>query len=1049
MAVPEKARITLFPSGFFCLRTHLLSTTVLSELGDPALGTVASIRTRLAALLAEPRIREALFLASPSLEESLQFWQGDPTSDRGQRAERALVKYLARMASRPTPFGLFAAVATGEIGPVTRLDVPPAGSTTRTTRLDNEYLFKLTAALQKEGSRAGALRYSPNDTRFAAGSGWRYVEARPAKVGHTFHLVEVADSGPLHLLLDGASIPGGRTRDELTASLVEDGIKAPQATRFVDQVIESQLLLSNLGVQVTGTAAAEHLAAHLAGTPEGAAPLEAALAAIRALDSSPAPNSPATYRAIATGLAALPLEPELPRLFQVDLVRPAAGTLGSPVIQELQRGADLLYRLTPHSEDPLTAFAVAFQDRYEGRAVPLLEALDAESGLGNRFGASADPSPLLAGLPLGRYEAPRITWGAREDYLLQRTSALAAAGAIEWELDSADLEALTVERTTPIPDAVAAMATIAAPSETAVSRGEFQLHLQSFDGPSGARLLGRFCHADPALEAQVRQHLRAEEALDPDAIFAEIVHLPEGRIGNVICRPALREYEITFAGRSGLPPERQIPASDLMLSLRDGRLDLHSRRLGRRIIPRLTTAHNFSRGLTAYRFLCQLQMQGTVPFLLWQWGALAASAFLPRVRHGRLVLSLARWTLSKAEIKSLQQGDEAARAAAMAALRQARRLPRWVVLREADNRLPVDLENPLAVEMLVHELHEWPSAILEEHWPDEDRLLATGPEGRFRHEVIVPFSTRREPRPAVVAGSGAAPAVRRFAPGSEWLYLKLYGSPVAADATLVELVAPLSARWSAKGVDRWFFLRYGDPEQHLRWRLHGEPALLQRKVWPAIQKALEPLLETGIVRRVQLDTYEREVERYGGPAAIEWAEQLFHHDSIAVSEMLAQLEPGDGGMDERWQLALRGSDQLMADFGLDCPARLALLDRLAAYGSVPAPDSHLRQQLSGKFRERRSTVESILNRAHDATSPLAPGFEILTQRSSANAPAVAGLRDLAGKGALSERIEGIVCSLVHMQVNRLLRESPNAHETVIYDWLRRVYQSQAARERSG
>jgi thiopeptide-type bacteriocin biosynthesis protein len=516
----------------------------------------------------------------------------------------------------------------------------------------------------------------------------------------------------------------------------------------------------------------------------------------------------------------------------------------------------------------------------------------------------------------------------------------------------------------------------------------------------------------------------------------------------VICRPALREYEITFAGHSGLPPAQQIPASDLMLSLRDGRLELHSARLGRRIIPRLTTAHNFGRGLTAYRFLCQLQMQGTLGVLLWQWGPLAASAFLPRVRHGRIVLSLARWTLSKAEIASLHAGDRVAQGRAMTTLRQARGLPRWVVLREADNRLPVDLDNPLAVEMLLHELHEWPSAVLEELWPEDDRLLASGPEGQFRHELIVPFTTREEPRRAAPSlPVSAAPVLRRFTPGSEWLYLKLYCSPVAADTILIDLVGPQSARWSARGVDRWFFLRYQDPEPHLRWRMHGDPQLLQRKVWPAIQKALEPLLQAGAVRRIQLDTYEREVERYGGSAAIEVAEQLFHHDSIAVTGLLGQLEPGDAGLEERWQLALRGSDQLMDDFGLDRATRLSLLERMAAYGSVPVPDSYLRQQLSGKFRARRSTVERVLDRTQDGASPLAPGFEILAQRSAAHASGVTGLQGLAVQGALSESLENIVGSLIHMQVNRLLRESPNAHETVLYDWLRRVYQSQLAREK--
>ena len=92
----------------------------------------------------------------------------------------------------------------------------------------------------------------------------------------------------------------------------------------------------------------------------------------------------------------------------------------------------------------------------------------------------------------------------------------------------------------PLPDSFAVMAAVAAASEEALARGEFRVRLDGVSGPSGARLLGRFCHADPELHQHVAQHVRAEEALQPDAVFAEIVHLPEGRMGNILARPILR-----------------------------------------------------------------------------------------------------------------------------------------------------------------------------------------------------------------------------------------------------------------------------------------------------------------------------------------------------------------------------------------------------------------------------------------------------------------------------------------------------------------------------
>ena len=56
------------------------------------------------------------------------------------------------------------------------------------------------------------------------------------------------------------------------------------------------------------------------------------------------------------------------------------------------------------------------------------------------------------------------------------------------------------------------------------------------------------------------------------------------------------------------------------------------------------------------------------------------------------------------------------------------------------------------------------------------------------------------------------------------------------------------------------------------------------------------LLEDGQLWRLQLDTYEREVERYGGPEGMVLAERLFQADSEAVLEIVEQYpEDARGG----------------------------------------------------------------------------------------------------------------------------------------------------------
>src|SRR5262249_37940912 len=249
----------------------------------------------------------------------------------------------------------------------------------------------------------------------------------------------------------------------------------------------------------------------------------------------------------------------------VDMVKPAAATLGARVVADIAHALGQLARISRGGDSSIDDFRRAFSERWEGREIPLAEALDEESGIGFEAarGPGAEGSPLLAGLAFPPAPQPRrVGWNKLEDHLLRRLGAALAAGSDEIVLDDADLDALALDRPARLPDALAAMVRIAG-SEDDLARSELSILLEGTGGPSGARLLGRFCHASSDVEAMVRGHHAAEEALRPDAIFAEIVHLNEGRIGNILCRPVLRGHEIVFLGVSGAPDEQRIPLDDL------------------------------------------------------------------------------------------------------------------------------------------------------------------------------------------------------------------------------------------------------------------------------------------------------------------------------------------------------------------------------------------------------------------------------------------------------------------------------------------------------
>jgi len=479
----------------------------------------------------------------------------------------------------------------------------------------------------------------------------------------------------------------------------------------------------------------------------------------------------------------------------------------------------------------------------------------------------------------------------------------------------------------------------------------------------------------------------------------------------------------------------------------------------------MTNAHNFSRlGLGTYRFLCSLQNQDAAILPGWQWGALAAAPFLPRVCCGRLVLSAACWRLEKKELGELAKKKGAALFSAVQSLRARFKLPRLIALADGDNRLPVDLDNVLSVDSFVQLIKDRDAASLLELFPGPDELYVAGPEGLFVHELIVPFTrfvdlgispsgtanqhSADRPEPSNPKSESRKPKfVRRFPPGSEWLYVKLYTGSATADVILRELVREIvDTVVETRAADRWFFIRYGDPDWHLRLRFHGAAPALQKTVMPLLHEHISMFMERGQIWRWQLDTYERELERYGGLEGIELAEHLFHADSDTVLQLIESLEPGDTGADERWRLTMYGIHRLFDDFGFDLKARhLILKDTRDAFAQEFRIEKNLWSQFSDKFRKERNEIQLLLDAAPDSDHPLAPGIEILHQRSRNLARVVAELQSIERKGGLSVSISMLMPSFIHMHANRLLRSAQREQELVIYDLLTRFYESQARR----
>ena len=986
------------------------------------------LRERLAEIAADDHVADGLELTSPDLADAVLKWRADSAGKPGRSAERSLVRYVTRVASRPDLFGLAGAYGIGQFSEGARLELAPRSDVQIRARVDSGLLRDVVRRAVAEAVGDDGLVVRRNGAVYRAGGRLRVAARVPGSTRH--RLVQIRPTPAIELALETAS--EGISIGSIVSALVAAGSPADHAPELVRRLIASDFLIPVAQVTVTGLEPTAQAVAALESLPASAIYANAVDRAITAVTSAPRLGrdaSESVFRALEpTGVAV-----KRRRCLQVDASWPGEILLPQRALTEMRRSIDLLARITPPSSGALETFKEAFERRFATRRVPLLEALDPD------FGIRLEPTGDAAG-----ESSSAVRASGRRGALLALIARAGATPRAAIELGEREIAALSRERPAALPGAFAMLASLAAQDAASVAAGHFQLIEPMVHGPSGARLLGRLCRGDPELERHVREHLRREAALSPDVIFAELSVAPETEVGlNISQRPVLRDWEIEYGGGSGIQPARRLEASDLTVSVEDDEVVVRSMTLDRRVVPSSTTAINpMWLSLPVARFLLSIAHQRTVSQLGWSWDEFTDLPELPRVTHGRTVLALRRWNVTTAELDDVRAGTDATGFRRLQEWRLARDLPRVISFDHPKSCVLVDFGNVLSVDAFLAATKGVELLRFVESQVDEPSPVQ-GSDGRYAHQLIVPFTLDRDSAPPshrLRTPTPVSESQRRFPPGSEWLYANLYGPGASADRVLVEHVGPLARRLhEARLVDRWFFIRYADPGRHLRVRFHGRPRDLLAEVLPALHEATAPALAEGLLYRISLDTYEREVERYGGLEGVELMEQAAEADSDAVIDVLRHPLSSVA----RRHLTVASLAGLYADSGLTLQARHACCVQLRTTwarggGSFGA-------QLGAEERAERGQLAEVVAAIDrdDAETPIAP----LRQRSAALEPILARLRELDEAGILERPFDDVVCSLAHMGVNRLLKRGANHDELRVHDALARLYEAQIARQR--
>ena len=531
-------------------------------------------RDKLVKLCESLEFREALFLATPGLAK--RALNGNTIK---QGFEVPLYKYASRMVSRCTPFGLFSGCACVNWGEKTEIVF---NGSKRTTRLDFEFVYSIVDYLTRHKDVRHGLKYYPNNTLYISGSNLRYIEYALKENKRWYTLSQVESMPELSTIFNCAE--NGADILELSSMIAGEEISVEEAKRFVYELIESKLLLSELEPAVTEVDYFARLTETLQEfrtTPE-INTLVKALEDIRLrlskLDGAGNAGFE-EYEDILSDIKRLDIPFEENRILQTDLIRcTEKAHLDKDIQKELKDGLiALLHFARKPGNNNLQKFTKAFTKRYETKEIPLLNVMDTETGLGYPDAIPGDITPLIENieLPAEKNGSKKVN-GNDKIYLEILQKAL---------LDnsySTDVKAFLKEH----PDVTWKHLPPSFFVMFRVSNYETnEIYIESAGGSSAINIMGRFAHADKGIYEIASDIANEEQENNPNVIFAEIAHNPENRTGNIISHPVFRQFEMPVVTPSNQKIQETIPLQDIMVSVKSERIVLRSKKLNKEIIP--------------------------------------------------------------------------------------------------------------------------------------------------------------------------------------------------------------------------------------------------------------------------------------------------------------------------------------------------------------------------------------------------------------------------------------------------------------------------------
>lgn len=1036
-------------SDYFMVRTSLLSLTDYMSM----FSEMDSISKHLMDVFNEPMMKEALIVASKDLSVAFANIDLNNTSKSSDQIKLSLIKYFIRLSTRPTPFGLFAGISMGHFGESSNIIISDLSHHVKRVRPDMEWVYGIIKKAELDPNIRESLRIRFNDFTYSNGNRLEKPDKsllQHDKTDNNTHEITSIRYTELVKYVEKQSKLFRKYSSVMNNLMTQNpSVSRERIDAFLLNLLENEYFLTELRPPLTNIDVLDYIIdiftniGDIAEVEEYISKLIKIKNCISNFNSNNFREGIDSYDEITRLMSELFI---CKNYLQVDMkIHTERNTLDLKLKKELEHFVLAMCKITPHSiiSDELAHYKDLFLEKYGyGAEIPVLELLDNDLGLGSPAHFGVDNSNRRTPKRKKTKKEQRLTSLLNEKIIMALKEGVNAIEITDEEIDFVCGE----ERTNT--------------SHPLDYLQSFELYLLAHSGVLGTdseadyyftvapaiasgsigRTFGRFRDLLTEEESSfLKTDFERQKEILSDFVIAEIAELPSiGRLSNISINESDYDYQIALATNPNAD-KHILYVRDLYIGIdnKNNSFYVRSKSLNKKVIITTTSMLTPSFGSSVLRFLREVSSTHKVnPINAIMLIMNSQFIYTPRISYGKTIIKPESWVISK-HILGFKEGNKSDFNDKIILYKEKYKVPKYVFMNDFDKRLLLDLDNSIHRDVIYNAIKTNRSkaiTITEIGCRFNDYIAVNEHNEHFVTEIVVPFMLDKDIynhkvdsiKESIFTFSNTSENCMllermnlTLLPGKDnWLFFKLYGGSKRKSELIVLIYEKLKSLSSS--LQKYFFINYADPEPHIRLRLHFNEGMLP-ELFVNINAWLESLRLDGLITKITIDSYQRETERYGGPELIEIAEDYFYHNSSLVMQIISKI---------RYENLELNLDVIGVSFIFSVLEEFKLTneDKSKFLHSMMADKDAYRKQFQENRKEFMQAVDN--NNWHNISliEPYSEIFPLLVESS-------AKLRNYANlvyyydkEGKLTNSIQGIIQSIIHMFCNRLVGDSLWEHK---------------------